>query len=190
MSQSEPDPIEQLLSRKSHNKLIEPAPTEEQLEILFKAALRAPDHASLRPWRYRVFSGQSLTDLGNYFVAAELNVNPELSLEKQHQLRLKPLRAPMVIVASVQLSEHPKVPVIEQILSAGASVQNLLMAAHFQNIGAIWRTGNMAFNQNLMQSLKFGENEKIVGFIYLGKEEGKTREAKPFEIKDFVIRFT
>ena len=83
----------------------------------------------------------------------------------------------MVIVASVCIKEHPKVPKVEQLLSAGASVQNLIMAAHFQGIGAIWRTGNLAFNHHLMKSLGLAESEEIVGFIYLGSEVGEKRKA-------------
>lgn len=182
-------PLDILLTRKSHNKLIAPAPTSEQLEVMFQAALRAPDHALLRPWRYRVFENQALQELGDKFVEAMMLSGQELSVEKIEKVRSKPLRAPMVIVASVVLQEHPKVPHVEQILSAGASVQNLLMAAHFQNIGAMWRTGDIAFNDHLMKLLEFEQDEIIVGFIYLGTEEGDKRKSKPFSIADFVTRF-
>ena len=111
-----------LLSRKSHNKLIEPAPNDEQLEIMFSAALRAPDHACLRPWRYRVYSGEGLNQLGEYFAQASLIQDPQLTQEKIDKIKSKPHRAPMVIVASVIYKEHKKVPRIEQTLSAGASV--------------------------------------------------------------------
>ncbi|MDH5630428.1 MAG: nitroreductase [Gammaproteobacteria bacterium] len=180
--------IETLLSRQSHNKLTEPAPTDEQLDILFSAALRAPDHALLKPWRFRVYKGESLKVLGEFFVQASLADSNDLSEEKQDKIRNKPLRAPMVIIASVSLTEHPKVPEIEQYLSTGASVQNILMAAHFQNIGAIWRTGSLAFNPHLHRLLEMPENEKIVGFIYLGQEEGERRKLKSVDVKDFVIR--
>ena len=182
------NPLELLLSRKSHNKLTEPAPSDEQLEILFKAALRAPDHACLRPWRYRVYSKSGLDELGQQFALASLDSEPELSQAKLDKIKMKPHRAPMVIVASVCLIEHPKVPKVEQTLSAGASVQNLLMAAHFQGIGAMWRTGGLAYNDFLMKSLGFAENEEMVGFIYLGTEVGNKRKVKDFDISDFVKR--
>ena len=182
-------PLDLLLTRKSHNKLTAPAPTSEQLEVMFQAALRAPDHALLRPWRYRVFENEALQELGDKFVQAMQLSGQELPPEKIDKIKAKPLRAPMVIVASVVLQEHPKVPHIEQILSAGASVQNLLMAAHFQNVGAMWRTGDIAFNDHLMKLLEFEADEIIVGFVYLGTEEGEKRKAKPFMIEDFVTRF-
>jgi nitroreductase len=181
-------PIDLLLSRKSHPRLIEPAPTEEQLEIMFKAALRAPDHANLRPWRYRVFSGESQSKLGELFVEATKITAPDTPEENLQRLAKKPLRAPMVIVASVKIQEHPKVPEVEQILSTGASVQNLLMTAHFLGIGAMWRTGGLTFDPNFMKLLELEENEKLVGFIYLGQEEGNKREPAPFDINDFVLK--
>ena len=182
------NPLELLLTRKSHNKLMKPAPNEQQLEIMFKAALRAPDHALLRPWQYRVYEGEGLDKLGHYFAEATLSTEPELTPEKLDRIRNKPHRAPMVIVASVVIKEHSKVPRVEQVLSAGASVQNLLMAAHFQKIGAIWRTGNLAFNSKLMRLIGLSKTEEIVGFIYLGTEDGEKRKAKDFDISDFVSR--
>jgi len=182
------DPIQLLLTRKSHNKLVAPAPTDEQLEVMFKAALRAPDHALLRTWRYRIYTGEGLDFLGDCFVKASKNTNPSLSQDKIDKIKNKPKRAPMVIVASVCVVEHPKVPKIEQVLSAGASVQNLLMAAHFQTVGAIWRTGTLAFDRYLMNCLDMKDNEEIVGFIYLGTEQGEKRKAKEFDISDYVTR--
>ena len=178
--------IEKLLTRKSHGKLIEPGPTERQLNQLLQVALRAPDHAQLRPWRYRVYSGSSLEELGNYFAEAAKIEDPQISQDKLQRIKNKPLRAPMVLVASVAVVEHKKVPEIEQILSAGASVQNLLMAAHLLNLGAMWRTGNLAFNRHLMDLLNMEKNESIVGFVYLGTEEGNKKPVPQLDIKDFV----
>lgn len=183
---SQISPMEILQSRQSHNKLTEPAPSKSQLDEMFKVALRAPDHALLRPWRFRVFTGDALDKLGEYFVQASLKETPDMPQEKQEKLRKKPHRAPMVVVASVLLQEHPKVPHVEQILSAGASVQNFIMAAHFQGIGAMWRTGGLAFNHHLMDLIGLEDDEVIVGFVYLGTEEGQKRKIKPFESEDFV----
>ena len=41
--------IENILSRNSISKLGEPYPTSEQMDLVYRAALRAPDHAWLRP---------------------------------------------------------------------------------------------------------------------------------------------
>ncbi len=40
--------VDILLSRQSHFQLAEPAPRDEEIELIFDAAMRAPDHAQLR----------------------------------------------------------------------------------------------------------------------------------------------
>lgn len=180
------NPIQTLLSRKSHPTLGEPAPSKAELDIMFKAALRAPDHAMLRPWRYSVFQGESLKKLGEMFVQAKLACDPHVDPVVLDKLRKNTLRAPMVIIASVVITEHPKVPEVEQVLSMGASVQNLLQAAHFQNIGAMWRTGELAYNSQLHSLLNLSDNEKLVGFIYLGREVGEKHPPFPINPDNFV----
>lgn len=178
--------LELLLSRKSHNRLVSPAPTKEQVFELFKLALRAPDHALLKPWRYLVFSEDALATLGDYFVESSLLENPEISEDKLERIRNKPKRAPMVIVSIATIKQHKNVPEIEQILSSGAAVQNLIMGAHLQGLGAIWRTGGLAFSRDLMTRLGLSSSEQITGFIYLGQEEGNKAKVKHPEISEFV----
>lgn len=179
-------PLDTLLSRKSHNKLTEPAPTASQIELMLQAALRAPDHAQLKPWKYRIFQAGSLLTLADLFTQASQLESPAISQEKLNKIRLKTFRAPMIMVATVNLKDHPKVPEIEQILSAGASVQNLIMAAHFLDIGAIWRTGALCFNHHLNELLNLKEKESIIGFIYLGKEQGEKKPVPIVEQSAFV----
>ncbi|MFB1034118.1 MAG: nitroreductase family protein, partial [Sinobacterium sp.] len=133
------DAIEVLLTRNSAPKLCAPAPNPAQLETVFQAALRAPDHAKLRPWRYAVISGE-------LFVATKLADGEVLDLDAQQKLAAKPLRAPMIIAVAAHLKEHPKVPLIEQLLSAGTSAHAILLALHALGYAGVWRTGTLCFN--------------------------------------------
>lgn len=45
-------PMDMLLSRASTDHLKAPAPSETQMAEVLAAAMRAPDHGKLRPWRY------------------------------------------------------------------------------------------------------------------------------------------
>ena len=179
--------IEFLHNRVSRPKLQAPAPDREQLELMFKAALRAPDHAGLKPWRYLVYQGEAaLGALGDKFAAASLADDPELPPDKLDKLRAKPLRAPMVIIAVAVYTEHRKVPHIEQILSAGAGVENLMLAANALGFGTYWRTGSLAYNSHLLDELGLGKRDTIVGFIYLGTPDGEPRVREEASVGDFV----
>ncbi len=160
--------IEALHHRSSMPRLAEPAPSAEALHNIFKAALRAADHGLLRPWRFLVIQGPSLEKLGDLFVAAAQHKNSQMTAAELEKIRLKPLRAPMIIVTISCPKEHPKVPVFEQDLSAAAATQNMLLAAYAQDLGAMWRTGSMAYDPIVKKGLGLTESEKVIGFLYIG----------------------
>ena len=181
------DAITALHTRNSSPKLVEPAPVGEAREAIFQAALRAPDHAGLKPWRFQVYEGAARETLGVTIAEAMRRANPALEQAKFEKLCNAPLRAPLVIVAATHLQSHPKVPEIEQWLSAGAAVTNIINAAHALGYAAIWRTGDAAFEREVMTALGFAPNENIVGFIYLGSQAGTAKPLKPVAIDDYFV---
>lgn len=184
------DALSLLHSRNSAPKLREPAPAGEELENMFKAALRAPDHAWLRPWRFLTISGDSRHDLGQLFVkAAELRRQqagePAMTEEEITRLAAKPLRAPLIITVIASVKEHSKVPAVEQVISAGCAAHGLLLAAHAQGFAGVWRTGANAFDTTVMQGLGLQSNEDIVGFLYLGTVDGSYKTLRELNIDDY-----
>src|SRR5690554_1952218 len=162
------DALSALHNRVSMPRLIAPAPTLEQQEALFQAALRAPDHARLRPWRFLVLEGQGLTRLGELFHAAALAGAADPAADSVQRARQLPLRAPMIIVAISSPSPHPKVPEPEQEMSCAVAVGNMLVAAHAMGLGAVWRTGEPARDRLICEGLGLAPQEKIIAFLYLG----------------------
>lgn len=160
--------IEALLTRNSVPKLTEPAPSEEELNTIFKAGLKANDHRRLRPWKFLRIQAEGREKLGQLFVKAKLSDDPAFSEEEQLALSKKPLRAPVIICVVAAIQDEPKVPEIEQIISAGGAAQLMSVASHALGYGAIWRTGAMAFHPVVHQGLGLNPGDKIVGFIYLG----------------------
>ena len=184
------DAIDALTSRVSMPLLEHPAPGEEMLTRLLQAAARAADHACLQPFRFLSIQGEQLHQLGELYQQAALQQDPNLPTTQLERIRALPMRAPLVLVAIACCQQHPKVPEIEQIITAGAAVQNMLTAAFALGIGAYWRTGSLAYNPEVHRLLNMSENEKIVGFIYLGAPAGKLRTPKPVNINDIYQPWT
>lgn len=168
--------LEALHNRNSYPRLVDPAPNATELDNIFRSAFRAADHALLRPWRFLLVAEEKRAALGELFVEAARELEPTLSEEKLQRIRLKPLRAPLILITVCSPIAHPKVPEIEQELSAGAATQNMLLAAYAQGLGAIWRTGSMAYNKTVMRGLGLAEHEKIIAFVYLGTPTGTVRQ--------------
>ena len=177
--------LEALHNRISAARLTKPAPDDEALLNIYKSALRAADHGLLTPWRFLVIKGASLKKLGNLFVEASLSDDADMSPEKQEKIRRKPLRAPLIVVTVSSSEQHPKIPVFEQELSAAAATQNMLMAAYSQGVGAMWRTGSMAYHPLVKKGLGLAIHEKIIGFLYLGTIAGPTRELMEAQVELF-----
>jgi len=179
------DAITALRQRNSSARLTEPAPTGEDRHAIFQAALRAPDHARLRPWRFLTVEGDARLTLGEKMALAAKIDNPELDPAIYEKLKLAPLRAPLLVIVIAKISEHPKVPEVEQILSAGAAATKLLTAAHALGYAGIWRTGSVSFSRMFMNSIGLQANEKIVGFIYLGTADGPSKLLPDMAVEDF-----
>ena len=179
------DALEALHNRTSVPKLTDPAPSAECLQNICKAALRAADHGVLRPWRFLVIAGNSRHKLGDLFVEAAKAAESTPDHAALDRLRQKPLRAPMIIVSIAIHQENPKVPELEQDLSAAAATQNMLLAAYAQDIGAFWRTGSMAYDPVVKKGLGLSENEKIIGFLYLGQQDCATRRLADPDVAEY-----
>lgn len=179
--------IELLHNRVSCALLEGPSPSEQQLQVMYQAAARSPDHAGLRPWRLIVLENEQLVRLGEVFVKANLAKNAELNAMQIQKIAAKPLRAPMIITVVAHVTEHPKVPEIEQLISAGCAAHAIELAAFAQGLGAMWRSGGMMFDNSVKQSLGLAGNESIIGFLYLGKAK-KLRRVNPVDSTDFVCK--
>lgn len=180
------DALSALNTRTSVARVNQVAPSEEIVQSLFRAALRAPDHGQLRPWRFLRIEGNSLARLSDLFVQAALHEQPELSETEQLEARRKALRAPLVIVTISRTTEHPRIPELEQDIAAACACHAMLIAAHAQGLGAMWRTGPMATSPIVKTGLGLDPGEKILSFLYLGQPSAPPRPVRELPIADFV----
>ena len=182
------DAIKNLINRRSSNNLQPPFPSKEEMDLVYKSALRAPDHAWLRPSKFLEFKGESLKKLSSIFENYAKNhfSNDQLFIEKAKKA---PFRAPMVIVLVTEIKQHPKVPPIEQMLSTGAAAQNILLALSALNYAGIWKTGKLALNDDIVRYFNLDSNHHILGYLYVGTKSGKDRNVPSIDLEDFVTRY-
>ncbi len=160
--------IDALLNRRSARTLTDPAPDEGALELLFECASRAPDHGRLRPWRFIVIRGGARERLGELMAGQLRRKQPGASAESLQRERQKAQRAPLIVAVAAVCSAAAKVPAIEQILAACAAAENLILAAAALGFGAMWKTGDAAYDDTVKAALGLETGAAIVGFLYIG----------------------
>lgn len=180
------DAIDLLLKRVSVPRLQAPAPSAEQLDLMLRAALRAPDHCQLRPWRFLTVEGEDRSALGELFVRGLLSVTPDANSELIEKTRAMPLRAPLVLLVIASIVENEKVPPHEQLLAAGCAAHGILLAAHAQGLGAVWRTGSVAEIPEINKGLGLGEHEQVIAYMYLGTPINALRNPPDVDPAPFV----
>jgi nitroreductase len=168
-----PQALEALLSRHSTPalQLREPGPLQPQIDVAIAAALRAPDHGNLKPFRCVLVRGAARARFSELLVTRLQQREPGTAPKKLDKVRNQPLAAPLVIAVGARIEKDHKVPEIEQLLSAGAATMNLMNAFHAQGFGAIWLTGGNAYDAQVLRSLGFGPDERCLGFVYVGSTQ-------------------
>jgi len=171
--------------------LAEPAPDDAALERILAAGASAPDHGRLRPWRFIVIRGAARARLGEVFAAALRRRDPAAPEAALEQERNRPLRAPLVIAVVATLDrQHAKIPEIEQILSAGAAVQNMLLAAHAQGYGGKWLTGANAYDEHVKAALGLAPDDRLVAFLYLGSIDGRPPTVPHADAREHAVEWS
>ena len=181
--------LEFLQQRNSVARLDGPAPSDQELDDILRAATRVPDHAWLRPWRFISLRGERREALGEVLLDCLLQRDPQADEAAQAKARNSPLRAPLLLIVVARLSEHPKVPPIEQRLSAGCAAYAALLAAEAMGYAGIWRTGAMAFDRRVMDALGLAADEEITGVLYLGSSQGPRKPVPELSPADFHSRW-
>ena len=184
-------PIDLLLSRRSvvANLMEGPAPSAEDLREILEAGMRVPDHGRLVPWRFLLIRGDARHALGQVIGEAFRRDNPDVE-EKRVELERKRLaRAPVVVAVVSQVDKEAKIPEWEQVLSAGAACQNLLVAALSLGYAAQWLTEWYAYEPLLLDALGVHGDDRIAGFLYIGNAAPLGDRARP-EYEDVVSEWT
>jgi nitroreductase len=168
-----------IIFRRSCSKLIEPGPNPEELETILRAGANAPDHGDLRPFRFIAFNHtnrSAFSDVLERALRSRLEGDPTPG--QLHKERSKLERAPLVIAVVAKIDPSHKIPVSDQVLSAGAAAQSILLAALSFNYNGMWRTGEMAHDPVIKSAMGLADHDEIVGWLYLGTAP---LERVPFE---------
>jgi len=186
-----PDIIDLLKIRRSVKpvEMSGPGPSPADLETILTLGARVPDHGKLVPWRFIVFEGDARQRAGAILERLFGQKNPQATADQLEAHRKVFMHAPLVIAVVSRAKQHVKIPIWEQELSAGASAMNIVIAANALGYVASWLTGWAAFDRDALTALGVGEDEKLAGFIHIGRPTKPSQDRDRPVLNDIVTRF-
>ncbi len=183
--------LDLLLTRRSVPAalLAAPGPSADELQILLTIASRVPDHGKLTPWRFILLEGEARAEAGRRMAEIAAARQPDISEARLDDERQRFSKAPLVVAVVGRAAEHVKIPVIEQVYSAGAVCLNLEIAAHAMGYAACWLTDWVAYDPEARAVLGLTEGETVAGFIHIGTPTLKPTDRPRPPLDDIVSRF-
>lgn len=186
-----PDALDLLTTRRSLKPfdMIGPGPSSSELETILTIGSRVPDHGKMTPWRFIVFEGDARGKAGDIFAKAFRLKNVTATADQIAKEQNRFMDAPLIVAVVSRTGVNPKVPAWEQELSAGASCMNVVHAAHALGYVANWLTGWIAFDRDVLGALGVKPEEKLAGFIHIGKAARAAEDRVRPALSEIVTRF-
>lgn len=161
-----PDLLTALLSRRSLKpKLLSaPAPDINELQVCARAALRAPVHGEAFPCRFVLIPEDKRARLSELFRSAAAQQGADA--DKQERAASKAFKGPQIVAFVICFSAHADER--ETLISAGAALNQFLLALKAHGYGAITLSGSVLDNAQLQAAFCKGASEKLAAWITIG----------------------
>lgn len=157
----------------------------EIVENVLSNATWAPTHGMTQPWRFKVFMEDGLNLLAKKLPEIYKAVTPDekFSERKLEKLAARPGKVSVVIAICMERDPVGKIPEIEEIEAVACAVQNMYLTCTAYGIGGFWSSPAMVYTDEMKQFLQLGENDRCLGFFYMGYPAGEWPKShrKPLE---------
>jgi nitroreductase len=167
-------------------------PPRKDIEKMLEAAMSAPDHGAVRPWRFHIIEGEARHKLGELFAEVLLDNDPFAPTSAIEKAKGRPLRAPVIVTvcAKVDPSRAPKIPVVEQVVTAAAAMEHVVIAAQAMGYGAIILTGPNAQAGKVRSAFGLNRDDELLGFVYIGCADEPAPPKERPDARDFTSDWT
>lgn len=170
-----------------NGKKIDDATVQELLQL----ADWAPTHGLTEPWYFAVFSGDKVKSFCTDHAELYKTHTPAASYIPGNYDKLKTQGdlASHVIAICMKRGANPKIPEVEEIAAVACAVQNIWLAATAQNIAVYWGSGGMTYTPAMQDYLGLRDEDKVMGFLYLGYSEEAPRPGRRIKPLDEKVKW-
>lgn len=179
--------METVLSRRSvmPKRLCAPGPSNKEIQTMVTAALTAPDHNQLTPWKLVLITEEKRDLLARAFIHGKIRRRGGVS-EDERVIEIDKAHAVPVMLALISdfKFDEQEVSIEEQYIAIGAAVQNILLCAHASGYGAVILSGNRVHDQEVRDFLTVPDDQHLLGFVCMGSIKERPKDVKRRQYTD------
>ena len=152
----------------SPKHLRKPGLTPEQITEVIRAACAGIDHGRLAPTRFIYVAPESRSRLADTFAEAAMEADPDADPAQKVAARDRAMAGPSLLAVVANIDDQNTIPVHEQWIAVGASLQNLMLAISSLGFAAKVVSGKRVQSAALRRFFRLLDNEHLVGFVAIG----------------------
>jgi nitroreductase len=163
---------------------------DEIIQQMLENATWAPNHKMTEPWRFVVFSGESLRKLATFQATCYKTVteaNGTFNVNKYESLQINPMKSSHIISIGVKRDEMKRVPEIEEVGAVYCAVENMYLTAAAYEMGCYLSSGGITYFQEAKEFFGLGPDDKLLGFLHVGVPNEGLPERKRRPVDEKVI---
>lgn len=142
---------------------------DEIIKQILTNATWAPNHGREEPWHFTVFTGEGLQRFADFQSELYKETTPENFKEiTYNKLKEQPLKASHIIAIGMKRSANKNIPEAEDVAAVACAVQNIYLSVTAYGLGGYWTTGGITYRPQAKAYFGLGENDKLLGFFYIG----------------------
>ncbi len=162
--------LDAIYSRRSIREFTDKEIMPEQLHEIVKAGIWAPSGLNNQPWRF--------------VVIRDSNIREQLAHFTHYSHIVKAARA----LIAVYIDEKAMYDTVKDHQSAGACIQNMLLATEALGLGAVWLGQILKNKTEVNRLLEIDENFDLMAVLAIGYPQHRDQKSKRKELNEFILK--
>jgi nitroreductase len=149
----------------------------------------APNHKLTEPWRFTVFTGNGIQKLAEQQADVYRQVTTARGTyneDRYQNLLTTPKLSSHIIAVGMKRDEKKSLPEIEEVGAVYCAIENMYLTAAAYGIGCYLSTGGITFFEEAKALFDLGPDDKLLGFLHIGKIKTPSPDSKRKPIEDKV----
>jgi nitroreductase len=161
---------------------------DDIIEQIMINATYAPTHKLTEPWSFKIFTGDGLQTFADFQSELYKKESGENYKEDKYlKLKTTPLLASHIISIGMKRNSGKGLPEIEEVEAVACAVQNIYLSVTAYGLGGYLTTGGITYYENAKPFFGLEEEDKLLGFFYVGYVAVTSPSAKRKSVNEKAI---